>query len=205
MASRTQPHPPIRRQIQLLSRLHVEGGIPRVEIPHGHRAERVGRMTVDRDSLAQRGVAHLGCPRLRVGEEEALVPGEALDHGRLFFAQRSSVGIVGRGKAGDVGDVLAKRQLAVDVETRKGLVRVELCGQRLSGLLESFEILRRPPVAQAAGRIEQRAVVVEAVADLVADRGADRAVIERRISLRVEERPLQNGGREIERVPGPEG
>src|SRR3546814_7986883 len=49
-------------------------------------------------------------------------------------------------------------------------------------------------------RIELRPVIVEAVADLMPDDGADRSVIRRRIGLGVVERRLEDRGREVERV-----
>ena len=45
-------------------------------------------------------------------------------------------------------------------------------------------------------RIELAALIVEAVAHLVADHRADRAVIDRRIGVRIEEGRLQDRGRE---------
>ncbi len=84
----------------------------------------------------QRLVAHLGRPALRIGDEEALVAGEAVDHRRFLAAQAGAVGLVGRLQAGDVGDILAQRQLAVDVQAGERLVSVILLGQRVAGLLE---------------------------------------------------------------------
>ena len=53
-------HALVRRQVQLLARLHVERRIPGVEIAHGLRAELAGGMAVGRDPAAQRLVADLG-------------------------------------------------------------------------------------------------------------------------------------------------
>ena len=58
----------------------------------------------------------------------------------------------------------------------------------------------RPPVADLAGLVELAALVVEAVADLVADDRADGAVVHRRIGVRIEERRLQDRGRERDLV-----
>ncbi len=52
----------------------------------------------------------------------------------------------------------------------------------------------------SAVAVERRAGVVEAVADLVPDHAADRAVVERRVGLGVEERALQDRGGEVHRV-----
>ena len=58
----------------------------------------------------------------------------------------------------------------------------------------------RPPVAHGAGRVDLAALVVEAVADLVADDRADGAVVHRRVRRRIEERRLQDAGGEDDLV-----
>ena len=57
-----------------------------------------------------------------------------------------------------------------------------------------------PPVAQLAGAVELAPLIVEAVADLVADHRADPAVVHRVVGFEVEERRLQDGGREDDLV-----
>ena len=61
-------------------------------------------------------------------------------------------------------------------------------------------VVLRPPVAQRAGGVEAAALVVEAVAHLVADHGADAAVVHRIVGVEVEERRLQDGGGEDDLV-----
>ena len=61
-------------------------------------------------------------------------------------------------------------------------------------------VLLRPPFAQVPLAVVLAARVVEAVADLVADDRADRAVVDRGVSLRIEERRLQNPGGEDDAV-----
>src|SRR3546814_19812119 len=75
-----------------------------------------------------------------------------------------------------VGDILAERQRAVHGKIGERLILVELIGERRPRFIELLEVRLGPPVAQRAGRIERRAVVVETVADLVADHRPDRAV-----------------------------
>src|SRR3546814_5416385 len=58
-------------------------------------------------------VAHLGRPRLRIGDEEALIAGEAVDHRRFLAVQRSAIRVIRRLQPRDVGDILTQRQLAV--------------------------------------------------------------------------------------------
>ena len=76
-------------------------------------------------------------PGLGVSKEEALVAGEAVDHRRGLAVERRLVRVVGRGEAGDVGDILAQRQLAVHVQARQRLILVELLGERIAGRLEA--------------------------------------------------------------------
>ena len=52
-----------------------------------------------------------------------------------------------------------------------------------------------PPVAQRAVGVDLAALVVEAVRQFVADHAADRAVVDRRIGIRIEDRRLQDSGR----------
>ena len=61
-------------------------------------------------------------------------------------------------------------------------------------------VLLGPPVAQRAGGVVARALVVEAVPDLVPDDRADAAVVDGVVGLEVEERRLQDAGREDDLV-----
>ncbi len=138
-------------------------------------------------------------PGLRPAHVEALIAGEAVDHRRRAAAERELVGLVGDGQARVVGDVLAQRQLAVDVKAGHRLAGAVLRDQRVGLGLELLVVGRAEP----AGRAEQVAVavvlaalVVEAVADLVADHRADGAVVHRIVRTGIEERRLQHRGRE---------
>ena len=50
--------------------------------------------------------------------------------GAVLAAERRLIRIIGRVEPGDVGDILAKRQLAVDVQPGQRLIVVELLGER---------------------------------------------------------------------------
>src|SRR4029077_18816822 len=71
-------------------------------------------------------------------------------------------------------------------------------------------VLRRPPVCELAFGIKFRARIVETMADLVPDGGANCAVVGGSVGLEIEERRIQNGSgkvesvleREIQRVDG---
>ena len=79
-------------------------------------------------------------------------------------------------------------------------VGVVLRAERFRPGLETGAVLVGPPVALDACGIRLAALVVEAVAHLVADHRADRAVVHRRIRVDVEERRLQDRGREHDLV-----
>ena len=87
------------------------------------------------------------------------------------------------------------------------------CPRRLAGASAAYWSISLPVSASNAARssavhqslqraasVVLRALVVEAVADLVADDRADRAVVDRVVGRRVEERRLQDGGREDDLV-----
>src|SRR6266496_5161729 len=61
-------------------------------------------------------------------------------------------------------------------------------------------VLRCPPVCELAFGIKFRACIVKAMADLVPDGGADRAIVGGGIRFRIEERRVQNGSGEVESV-----
>ena len=84
-----------------------------------------------------------------------------------------------------------------------GLNGVVLLDEHLRALLELLASASRPPVAQVAVAVELAALVVEAVADLVADHGADRAVVHRVVGVGVEERRLEDRGGEDDLVHAP--
>src|SRR5437764_14628977 len=61
-------------------------------------------------------------------------------------------------------------------------------------------VLRCPPVGELAFGIKFRARIIKAMADLVPDGGADRAIVGGSVRLRIEERRVQNGSGEVESV-----
>src|SRR5262245_41806683 len=62
------------------------------------------------------------------------------------------------------------------------------------------EIGRGPPVVQLASSVEECALIIEAVADLMTDGGADRSVVHHSGTLRIEVGWLQYRRREIHRI-----
>ncbi len=92
---------------------------------------------------------------------------------------------------------LAGRGIALGRSRFKAAV---LVGHAFGALVECLAVVRRLPLAQIALAVVLRALVVEAVGHLVADDHADAAEVHRRIDLEVEERRLQDAGREVDVV-----
>ena len=159
-------------------------------------------MRIGRDALPGHLLAHFRPPCLGKGDEEPLVAGQTVDNRRGLALQRELVSLIGHRDAAQIADVFTQRQLAAQAglalvqRAERIVLRGQLRGQRV----ERLAIGRRPPVAQRAGSIVLRALIVEPMADLVADDCADRAVIDRRIGLGVEKGRLENGSGEHDLV-----
>src|SRR5487761_2063310 len=97
------------------------------------------------------------------------------------------VGFVRDRQAGVVGNIFAQSQFAVDVVSLHRTERIVLLDQHLGLGGEVLVVFLGPPVAQVAVAIVLAALVVETVADFVADHGTDRAVICGIVGIGVEE------------------
>ena len=161
------------------------------------------RIDVEQDFEAL--VARVAPPDSRPAQEEALLRRIAVDllRGclRILF-QRCLQGVVGDRQSAQVGNVLAERELAVDVLAGQRFVGVELFDEDGRASLEGLLVLVGPPVGVVADGVELAALIVEAVAGFVADDAADTAVVDRIVGLGIEERRLQDRCREVDRVVG---
>ena len=148
---------------------------------------------------SRRRLVRQQCAQLRKSRCRA---GDVLDRRRRLLAERDQVRLVADGQAAEVADVLADGEAAVDVLAGQlaRLERVVLLDQRGGLHLEGGLVVRGPPVVQVALAVVLRALVVEAVADLVADHRSDAAVVLGRVGVRAEERLLQDPGREADLV-----
>src|SRR6185312_612180 len=126
------------REVVFLPRLDIrERGIPLVLIARcADGAELARAVLVGEHLLAQRTVSHLGLPDLAEAEIEALVAGVTVDYLRLLAFQRDMIGLERYGDTGIVGDVLAHRVVALDMQARQRLIRIVLRTQRLHAILE---------------------------------------------------------------------
>ena len=150
-------------------------------------------MRVREQLLAQCLVAHLCAPDLRKAHEEALVARKAVDQRGLLAVERDTIRAVRLREPAQVTDVLAHRELAVDVHVVDRVDRVVLCTETRGAGIKRLRIVARPPIAEVAFAVGLAALVVEAVPDLVADHRADAAVIHGVVSVHVEERRLEDG------------
>src|SRR5690348_14520367 len=87
--------------------------------------------------------------------------------------------------------------LARDLLRRQAVVLID---QRPGPGFERLPVRRTPPVAEPAVTVVPGTLVVEAVADLVADDRADRSVVGRIVAVGIEERILQDRSREHDLV-----
>src|SRR5262249_4191542 len=122
-------------------------------------------------------LAVLARPDAGPGHEEPLVAGEAVEHGGRRPGQGQGGGARGGAESDEVRDVLTEGEGAVDAVTGQRLVGVVLLDQEGGTPAILGVVRRRPPVAQSALGVVLPALVVEAVADLVADHSADRPVV----------------------------
>ena len=147
---------------------------------------RLGQETRDLGPVVRR-------PMRREPEKEALIGGEAVDVRRRRFPGESLLKRRVRDyESAEIGDAFAFLELSVAVQTRLDFKSIELLRDAIAALAEILQVFRRPPIFQIAVGVKLRALIVEAVSHLVADHRADAAVIERVVSLGIEERRLEN-------------
>src|SRR6185503_14795384 len=182
---------------RLLELLHVRDGADHAEPPR--------RMRIGLGELTRLGLHHVLAPHVGEAEEEALLRGEAVDvHARLALQ-----GLLERAErhagAAVVGGVLAQGEAAVQVDVPvdgilDGHELVVLLGDAVRALLEGGEVLRRPPVLEVALGVELAALVVEPVRVFVPDHDADPSEVHGIVHRAIEERRLQDAGREDDLV-----
>src|SRR4249919_1149867 len=89
------PDPLLRWNVEFRPRLDVERLVPGVEVPERAYHPKAARaVRVGRDLRLDRIRPLLPAPRLREGQEEALVAGQAVKHRRRLAAKRDLVGFV---------------------------------------------------------------------------------------------------------------
>src|SRR6185312_9951595 len=108
----------VRGEVELVARLHVECLVPGVDVPNDAVHPILAGAVLVGDDLLPLGVlALLLLPGLRPGDEEALVAGQPVNYRRLaVLGDVLLVRRIGRLDTRQVADVLAQRQLSVQVQ-----------------------------------------------------------------------------------------
>jgi alpha-tubulin suppressor-like RCC1 family protein len=155
-----------------------------------------GRVRIDGQPALGLGGPLARTPDLRDAQEELLIFGIAIGDiglGRVLAqcAKRAKCHF----HTAHVCDVLSQRQLALDVLLGQRLERRVLIGDAAAAVGEPGEVVLLPPVLEVAVGVELRALVIEAVGELVADHHADRAEVGREPAVGTEERRLQDDRR----------
>src|SRR5882724_390783 len=158
------------------------------------------RMRIYTDQHARELGTALFAPGATEAEEEALLRGVAADGLRRWASVAVGHHLLQRHQ-GDprpavVGGVLAQGEAAIEFEIVHRHETAVLVGDATGALFEFRAVLRRPPVAQIALRVELASLIVEAVGQLVADDNPDATEVRGIVNLLVEKRRLQNTRRE---------
>src|SRR5947208_17117901 len=144
------------------------------------------RVHVDQQQLVL-GTAVLR-PDLRVGKEKPLLGREPINSLRTRLALEALlIGLVSERQAAEVRNALSEHQLAVFVDVAGDHVRVELLLHTLGALLVVLQVFGGPPVFQIALGVKLAPLVVKAVGHLMADDGADPAIVHSVVRPGVEE------------------
>src|ERR1700722_2136159 len=188
---------------QLVGSSDIKGAVELVEVPHDLvAAELAGGVRVGGEQPECSLVPGLYLPDNSPRHEEALGARQTVDDRRLLAAQRHLIGLPGDAQAAEVPDVLPDRQRSVHMLVRYLLGRqaVVLLDQRPGPAFERLPVRGAPPVGELAVAVDFGTLVIEAVADLVADDCADRTVVGRIVAGGIEERILQDRRREHDLV-----
>src|ERR1700687_5294802 len=92
-------------EVKFLSRLHIESGVPGIDIAHRGGPILARSMRGRQHLLPERGVPRLRSPVLAERDEKLLIAGQPISRRRGLARERSLITIVGCGDAGHVGHV----------------------------------------------------------------------------------------------------
>ena len=145
------------------------------------------RMRIDGGAQALGLVAGLSAPTLPVADKETLIGREAIDRLKLLALGIFLPREIGEQQPAEVGNILAQRQLAVDLDVVDDCVCRILVRDATGALLEFFSVVLGPPVAQVSLCVELAAFIVEAVSQFVTDGAAGVAVVRSGVRLGIEQ------------------
>ena len=143
-------------------------------------------MGIGHQPLTQVVLAIEPTPDLRPAHKEPLISCIPVQNRRFFTAQRQPIGIMSHGETRQIGDILAHCQLGVHIHSFDWAISGVLFTKLVGAGLESRGIFLRPPVTQQAIAVGLAALIVESVGDLMADYGANSAVVDRRVGMWIE-------------------
>ena len=95
----------------------------------------------------------------------------------------------------EVTNVFSKGEITVNITTRDWAVLAILLCQFRGSFVEFVSIFDRPPISQISVSVVLAPLVVETVAQLMADDRPNRAVVDRIICFQVKKGRLKDGGR----------
>src|SRR5450432_2512925 len=182
---------PHHRRVGLALECCLESRQVRQRTVHAVLRDRV-RIALDHGALGF-GADLVAAP-LTPGDEELLLGCKAVNgRFRRLALARFLVSQVSEFCAAEIANRFAQHELAVVMNPGLDEIAVELVHHTLAARLEFCFVLGRPPVAQFT-------LVVEAVADLMADDHTDRAVVHRVGGADIKRGWLQNAGRKYDLV-----
>ena len=146
-------------------------------------------------------ISNVLSPNTCIGEEETLVRGETILVLQWLLSGSILEGIVETIKPPWSAKVLAEGETAVGIQIRQNLDVAEEISIHISTLVETFCIFSCPPVLQITASIILTTLIIEIrESSHDTDYYADSTIVECSISLRIEERILENTGWEADFV-----
>ena len=145
-------------------------------------------------------------PDSRITKVEPLVRSESVDQAGILAGDGVMHSGVGDAESAMVSDILSEGELTVSHKSGlavfggQNLNRAELVRKNLCLRLELGVIISCPPPGHVTLAVKQTTLVVETMGHLVTDHDTDATIVDSVVSIRVEERRLENSGREADLV-----
>src|SRR5579863_1508030 len=128
------------------------------------------------------------------GNEKTLLGSETIDESSVLSGEGFFQSSERDSESAKIGDAFTQNKLAIFVKVALNGIGIELFDDALCPGFEILGVFGCPPIAQITVGVELSALIVKTVSHLMADSGADAAVIESIIRLGVKEGVLKNAG-----------
>src|SRR6185369_11300321 len=128
-------------------------------------------------------------------EEEALLRSEAVNDLPWLAFHRFLISSVGNDKSTQICYRFTYNQFSVLVQPLLNFKSIELVDYTFRAFLEVLEVGLGPPVRQVSGCVKLCSLIIKPVSHLMADHGTHATIVVSVVSIRVEERRLENAGR----------